>query len=97
MILAIISLIIYSYEISAIKKKEDMKTKNSPLVSTIVAIIICAIVAVAQPINDIIYYGAVILSLSAIFYAFKDIIEYYNILSTRRLPQFDRTGGDDRA
>lgn len=97
MILAIISLVIYSYEISAIKKKEDMKTKNSPLVSTIVAIIICAIVAVAQPINDIVYYGAVMLSLSAIFYAFKDIIEYYNILSTRRLPQFDRTGGDDRA
>lgn len=97
MLLAIISLIIYSYEISAIKKKEDMKTKNSPLVSTIVAIILCAIVAVVQPINDIIYYGAVILSLSAIFYAFKDIIEYYNILSTRRLPQFDRTGGDDRA
>ena len=30
-------------------------------------------------------------------YAFKDIIEYYNILATRKLPQFDRTGGDDRA
>ena len=25
------------------------------------------------------------------------IIGYYNILATRRLPQFDRTGGDDRA
>ena len=97
MLLAIISLVIYSYEISAIKKKEDMQTKKSPLVSTIVAIILCAIVAATQPINDIIYYGAVLLSLSAIFYAFKDIIEYYNILSTRRLPQFDRTGGDDRA
>lgn len=97
MLLAIISMFIYCYEITAIKKKEEMKTKTSPLVSTILAIIICAVVAVLQPVSDIFYYGAVILSLSAVFYALKDIIGYYNILSTRRLPQFDRTGGDDRA
>ena len=28
---------------------------------------------------------------------FKDIMYYYNILATRKLPQFNRTGGDDRA
>lgn len=96
-ILAFISLFIYSYEVTAIKKKEKMQTKNSAFIACIGAIIICAIIAIIQPVSDIFYYGAAILSLSAIFYAFKDIIEYYNILATRKLPQFDRTGGDDRA
>lgn len=95
--LAIISLFVYTYEIAEIKKKESIKTKKSALISTISAIIICAVIGVLQPVNDIFYYGAVILSLMAIFYSFKDIIECYNILSTRKLPQFDRTGGDDRA
>lgn len=96
-VLALISLFIYLYEIAAIKKKESLEQKKGPLIATIGAIILCVIVGVLQPVSDIFYYAAVILSLSAIFYSFKDIIEYYNILSTRRLPQFDRTGGDDRA
>ena len=96
-ILAVISLFIYSYEVTAIKEKEKMQTKNSAFIACIGAIIICAIIAIMQPVSDIFYYVAAILSLSAIFYAFKDIIEYYNILATRKLPQFDRTGGDDHA
>ena len=96
-ILAFISLLIYSNEITAIKKKEPLKEKISVPICTIGAIILCIVIGVLQPASDIFYYGAVIVSLSAIFYSFKDIIEYYNILATRRLPQFDRTGGDDRA
>ena len=96
-ILSLISLIIYSYEISEIKQKEEISTKKSVFISTISAIIICAIVAILRPVSDIYYYGAAIISLFAVFYSFKDIIQYYNILATRRLPQFDRTGGDDRA
>ena len=96
-ILAIISIIIYSTEIAAIKKKEPLQTKKSALFSSIFAVVLCALVGILHPASDIFYYGAVIISLLAIFYSFKDIIEYYNILATRRLPQFDRTGGDDRA
>lgn len=96
-ILAVISLFIYSYEVEAIKQKEKIQTKNTAFISCIFAIIACAVILILQPVSDIFYYGAAILSLSAIFYAFKDIIEYYNILATRKLPQFDRTGGDDRA
>ena len=96
-ILAIISLVIYTYEINAIQKKETIKTKKSVFITSLSAIILCVIIGILQPVSDIFYYGAVILSLSAIFYGFKDIIAYYNILATRKLPQFDRTGGDDRA
>ena len=96
-ILAIISLIIYSSQVAAIKKKEPIQVSKSAVMVLIFAIIICFIVAILQPVSDIFYYGAAIISLSAIFYSFKNIIGYYNILTTRRLPQFDRTGGDDRA
>lgn len=96
-VLAAISLIVYSCEVATIKQKEPLQSKKSVFVGTISAIIICAAVAILQPVSDIFYYGAAIVSLSAVFYSFKDIIGYYNIMSTRRLPQFDRTGGDDRA
>ena len=71
--------------------------KKGTLFSSIFAIVLCIVIAILQPVSDIFYYGAAILALLAIFYTFKDIIGYYNIMSTRRLPQFDRTGGDDRA
>ena len=96
-ILAIISLLLYSYEVAEIKKKEEMQIKTSAFLGTLFAIITCVVVGILQPVNDLFYYGAAILSLLAIFYSFKDIIGYYNILATRRLPQFDKTGGDDRA
>lgn len=96
-ILAFINIIIYSAETTAIKKKEPIQMKKSALFSSILAIVLCIVVAILQPVSDIFYYGVAIISLLAIFYSFKDIIGYYNILSTRRLPQFDRTGGDDRA
>lgn len=96
-ILAIISIVIYMGEIAAIKAKEPIEVKKSGIFSSVFAIAICAIVGILHPASDIFYYGAVIIALLAIFYSIKDIIEYYNILATRRLPQFDRTGGDDRA
>ena len=96
-ILAIISIVIYLGEIAVIKAKEPIEIKKSGIIASIFAVAICAIVGILHPASDIFYYGAVIIALLAVFYSIKDIIEYYNILATRRLPQFDRTGGDDRA
>lgn len=50
-----------------------------------------------HPVSDLYYYGAAILSMAAILVSFISIIHAYNLLSTRRLPQFDKQGGDDRA
>lgn len=96
-VLAIISIIIYASEVATIKAKEPMKMKKTALFATILSLIISAIIGILQPVNDIFYYVAVIYSLLTIFFSFKDIMECYNIMATRRLPQFDRTGGDDRA
>lgn len=50
-----------------------------------------------DPVWDIFYYACALCSLGAILLAFISIIHAYNLLSTRRLPQFDKKGGDDRA
>lgn len=80
------------------------KTNKSPARSsargfiwTGLAVIISTAIAILHPVSDLFYYGGVILALVAVGLSFVDIIEHYNILSTRRLPQFDRKGGDDRA
>lgn len=50
-----------------------------------------------NPASDFIFYGATTAVLAAVFFGLTDIIRYYNVLATRRLPQFDKQGGDDRA
>lgn len=67
------------------------------LITALCGIALGAVVRILNPVSDIYYYGAAILSLIAVFFTLKDVIEQYNILSTRRLPQFDKQGGDDRA
>ncbi len=97
--MAVVSMLIHSYQIRAIKKKEKLDKKPSRIgfFTSLAALIIGILILIGQPISDIYYYGGAILSICGIFYSVKDIIHYYNILSTRKLPQFDRTGGDDDA
>lgn len=64
---------------------------------TLISILLCALVSLFHPASDLYYYGGTILLLFAVAIMFLDIISYYNVLSTRRLPQFDKQGGDDRA
>lgn len=49
------------------------------------------------PVSDIYYYGAAIISLAAVFLSVVNIVKYYNKLATRKIPQFDKKGGDDNA
>lgn len=61
------------------------------------AVILSSAIAILHPVSDLFYYGSILLTLLAVGFSFVDIIKHYNILSTRRLPQFDKQGGDDRA
>ena len=96
-ILSVICLVLFSIERGQLAKKEPEAKKSLGMIASIIAIVIGVIVLVLQPASDIFYYGAAVISLAALFITIKDIIASYNILATRRLPQFDRTGGDDRA
>ena len=56
-----------------------------------------AIVCLINPVSDIWFYACAILILITVVMTNLTIIGRYNILATRRLPQFNRKGGDDRA
>lgn len=48
-------------------------------------------------IYDYFFYAAAFFTAFTVFFSISDIIRAYNILSSRKLPQFDKKGGDDRA
>lgn len=62
-----------------------------------VVVIIGAFISFFNPVSDLYYYGGAILVFLAVLFQFVDIILKYNRLAMRRLPQFDKKGGDDRA
>lgn len=101
-ICSILAAIINTKEISQIKDNgewNDLSRKNKLTGTT--ASIFAAIISIAtvliNPVSDLIFYSVAIISLVCIIGSIIDIIRKYNILSTRKLPQFDRTGGDDIA
>lgn len=98
-IIAAISMVIYFCELGAIKKKEHLENKKTDigLVTAMIALVLGIGITILNPVSDLFYYGGALISLCAVFFTIKDIMYYYNIMSTRRLPQFDRTGGDDNA
>ncbi len=55
------------------------------------------VIQIVAPVSDWFYYGGVILGALGIAGAFLYVIRCYNIVATRRLPQFAKKGGDDRA
>lgn len=59
--------------------------------------IIGTAITILHPVSDLYYYGGAVAVLVAVSLTMIDIIRYYNILSTRKLPQFNKSGGDDRA
>jgi hypothetical protein len=67
------------------------------IVLTTAGILISAAMIVVNPVSDLWYYGAVILLIAAVTIMEKELIEQYNLTTTRKLPQFNKQGGDDRA
>lgn len=76
----------------ATKKKEKGKKKPTffwiPLVLAIVLFF-------AQPVSDMPYYAVTILSMVFMIAMIIRTVGRFNELTTRQLPQFNRTGGDD--
>ncbi|MBQ7920731.1 MAG: hypothetical protein IJ324_12420 [Lachnospiraceae bacterium] len=99
--LSIATLLFYSFEVAAIKKKESgpiigKLIKGFP--GAVIAIIMSLGTMIINPVHDIYFYGASAICLAAMFTTLLCTIHYYNILATRPLPQFKtHTGGDDNA
>lgn len=82
-------------------KKQKKAAPNSVLpgsIGALIALFTAAIIQFINPVSDLYFYGACILSLITIMFSLIHLIRYYNILATRKLPQFDNyKGGNDGA
>lgn len=85
--------------VSAIKEIRKLEAVNNYLsvIMSIMVIAMAALVALVAPVHDAWYYGGAILTLFAVAFNFIEIIRNYNLLTTRKLPQFEKKGGDDYA
>lgn len=79
-----------------VKKSHSALDAFSPTLSFASVVAAIAIVVI-DPVSDYWFYAGSLFSIVASFLAFTRIIRNYNILATRKLPQFSRTGGDDHA
>lgn len=66
-------------------------------IGSLAAMIASIIVCMWNPVSDIWYYASACLIFLGILSTIIGIIRKYNILTTRKLPQFERKGGDDSA
>lgn len=64
---------------------------------SLAAIILSGLIWLFNPVSDLWYYGGALTAFVGILLTVASIINKYNILATRELPQFNRRGGDDNA
>ena len=89
---------VIAFFVSMTKGKQLEKPDKCPQsICCVIAIMLIGLVALINPVHDAYYYGVAVLALVAIFLTLLDLIKKYNVLATRKLPQFDYTGGDDHA
>ncbi len=62
---------------------------------SIIAILISLTITILSPRSILLYYGAMLFSLLMVLILNLSIIFKYNELATRKMPQFDKTGGDN--
>lgn len=75
----------------------DEKYRVPGFIGSLIAIILAVIINYLNPVSDIWYYIGAIASFFGVLFTVTAIIKKYNILITRKLPQFDRNGGNDHA
>lgn len=91
----IIAIVGTSFSVSYAKRVTAVK--NMGTAGALVAVILALVILFWNPVSDLWYYGGVMAALLAVGFTLIDLIGSYNVLATRRLPQFDYKGGDDLA
>lgn len=99
-IIAIISISIITskkkdkvYSKEKMKFSDKIKKTHKPLIGIVIAIIIF----ILKPVSDLYYYGGAVISIAMAIWSFYDIIKELNLLTTRKLPQLEKRGGDENA
>lgn len=94
---AAIPYIISSNKLLKSIQRGSLKEIFPALVKPGAAILLAIVILIWNPVSDLYYYGGSIISMAAVIWTLMDIIGRYNMLATRKLPQFNRRGGDENA
>ena len=80
------------------KKPGNSKTSRFPiLIKPIIAIVLAICILIAAPAEDMIYYIGSIVCMVTMGFVVFDCVKMHNLLTTRKLPQLGRRGGDENA
>lgn len=87
------------FGIKSVRRAKRVQAKKGipGTVWTMLALLFATFIALIKPVSDWYYYISNIVCMAAVLTALVDLINDYNILATRKLPQFEYRGGDDRA
>ncbi len=84
----------YSY-VDPSSDSEKKINKFKFLYKEILAMVIPFLVLLANFVEDAYYYFAAIISLLLVLISFRDLVEEHNLLTTNKLPQLEKRGGDE--
>ena len=79
------------------RQEQKKKTVKPYMALLAVAAVAAAILIVMDPVSDIPYYLGSLFCIVASALAMVSLVKVYNVISTRPLPQFNRSGGEDNA
>lgn len=96
LIALIVCAVFYFMSLWVEKKLENYRHRYGGL-TAMGAQAVTAIICYVSPVSDLWYYLGAVLIMLSILYDIWDILQGYNRLAMRRLPQFDKQGGDDHA
>lgn len=85
-------------EIGRFSLKGSLKIEGKKiLIKPMIGVSFALIVMILHPVSDILYYVASLFNAAMMLWSMKDILLNYNVLTTRKLPQFNKRGGDQYA
>lgn len=77
------------------KPHAPFKYKLKYLAKPLLCLAFALIVAIARPTHDLLYYVAATMMLIVLFMSISDILSQHNLLTSRKLPQLNKRGGDE--
>lgn len=77
--------------------KAPFKEKLPTLIKPFAGIGVAVLILLVNPAEDLFYYFGAVICMAMVIWSFRDLIEHHNMLTTRRLPQLGRRGGDENA
>lgn len=76
---------------------KNLGEKKQTLAKPLIAFVLAVLIIILKPVEDLIYYIGAIVCLLGICWSIADILKLHNLLTTRKLPQLGKRGGDENA